>query len=173
MNQIGMKYQTIHAYPNDHILYHKQHEFATKFPNCHISRYRSNQITKKLLHKFLWCIPIIPRLQRLFRCPSLVEFMDYHVHNRCKDDIMQMPIDGFSFKEIEETWSHFKEEPRNLKLSLAADGVNPYGDMRSVYSVWPIFVINNNIPPWMSIKREHIMLSMIVLGIFLFYSCLN
>ena len=79
---------------------------------------------------------------------------------------MRMPADGSAFKEIEETWSHFKEEPRNLKLSLAVDGVNPYGDMRSVYLVWPIFVINNNIPPWMSIKREHIMLSMIVPGIF-------
>ena len=79
---------------------------------------------------------------------------------------MRMPADGSAFKEIEETWSHFNEEPRNLKLSLATDGVNPYGDMRSVYSVWPIFVINNNIPPWMSIKREHIMLSMIVPGIF-------
>jgi hypothetical protein len=30
------------------------------------------------------------------------------------------------------------------------------------------FFINNNIPPWMSIKREHIMLTMIVPGI-----CLN
>ena len=76
-----------------------------------------------------------------------------------------MPIDGSKFKEIEETWLHFKEEPHNLKLSLAADGVNPYGDMRFVYSVWPIFVINNNIPPWMSIKRKDMILSMIVLGI--------
>ena len=74
-----------------------------------------------------------------------------------------MPADGSAFKEIEETWSHFKEEPHNLKLSFLADGVNPYGDMRSVYSVWPI---NNNIPPWMSIKREHIMLSVIVPGFF-------
>ena len=92
--------------------------------------------------------------------------MDYHAHNRSQVDIMRMPADGSTFKEIEKTWSHFKEEPCNLKLSLAADGVNPYGDMRSIYLVWPIFVINNNIPPWMSIKREHIMLSMIVPGIF-------
>ena len=60
---------------------------------------------------------------------------------------MWMSTDGSTFKEIEETWSHFKEEPHNLKLSLAVDGVNPYRDMRSVYSVWPIFFINNNIPP--------------------------
>ena len=43
-----------------------------------------------------------------------------------------MPVDGSAFKEIEETWSHFKEESCNLKLSFAADSVNPFGDMRSV-----------------------------------------
>ena len=60
---------------------------------------------------------------------------------------------------------HFKEEPRNLRIYLEADGVNPFAQMRSIYIVWPIFVIKNNIPPWLSIKREHIMLSMIILGI--------
>ena len=61
--------------------------------------------------------------------------MDYHACNRSQDDIMRILADGFAFKEIEETWSHFKEEPCNLKLSLAVDNVSPYGDMRSVYSV--------------------------------------
>jgi hypothetical protein len=73
-----------------------------------------------------------------------------------------MPVDGSAFKKIEEIWPHFKDEPRNLRLSLVVDGVNPFGELISTYSVWPIFVINNNIPPWMSIKREHIMLAMIV-----------
>jgi hypothetical protein len=76
-----------------------------------------------------------------------------------------MPVDGSAFKKIEEIWPNFKDEPRNLRLSLAADGVNPFGELISTYSVWPVFVINNNIPPWMSIKREHIMLAMIVPGI--------
>lgn len=85
-----------------------------------------------------------------------------------------MPTDGSTFMDIEEKWPHFKEEPRNLRLSLAANSVNPFGEMRFVYSVWPIFVINNNIPPCMSIKREHIMLAMIVPGILSFkYSHLN
>ena len=80
-----------------------------------------------------------------------------------------MPDNGSSFMEIIEKWPHFKEEPQNLMLSLATNGVNPYGEMRSVYSVWPIFDINNNLPPWMSIKREHIMLEIIVPSILLFY----
>ena len=29
---------------------------------------------------------------------------------------------------------------------------------------WPIVVINNNIPPWFSMKNEHLMLALIVLG---------
>ena len=79
-----------------------------------------------------------------------------------------MPTDGLAFKEIEEKWPHFKEYPCNLKLSLGEDGINPFREMRSTYLVWPIFVINNNIPPCMSIKREHIMLVMIVPSILSF-----
>jgi hypothetical protein len=76
-----------------------------------------------------------------------------------------MPADGSTFREIEGKWADFKDEPRNVRISLAADDVNPFGDLNSIYSVWPIFVIDNNIPPWMSTKREHIMLTMIVPGI--------
>ena len=87
--------------------------------------------------------------------------MDYHAQNRGGDGVLQMPTNGYAFKEIEEKWPVFTDEPHNVRLSLATDGVNPFGELRSIYSVWPIFVINNNIPPWMSIKREHIMLTMI------------
>jgi hypothetical protein len=106
--------------------------------------------------------------------------MDYHACNRSGDGVLQMPSDGSAFREIKEKWADFKDEPRNVRLSLAVDGVNPFGDIRSIYSVWPIFVINNKILPWMSIKREHIMLTMIVLGIclhkffeFNIFICLN
>ena len=78
-----------------------------------------------------------------------------------------MPADGSLYKNIEERWPIFKEEPRNVRISLAIDGVNPFGELMFIYSVWPIFVINNNLLPWMSIKREHTMLAMIVPGIFL------
>jgi hypothetical protein len=91
--------------------------------------------------------------------------MDCRARNKNGDGVLRMPADGSSFREIEGKWADFKYEPRNVRLSLAVDGVNPFRELRSIYSVWPIFVINNNIPPWMSIKRDHIMLTMIVLGI--------
>ena len=76
-----------------------------------------------------------------------------------------MPTYGSSLNYIEKKWPIFKKEPRNVRLSLATDGVIPFGELRSTYLVWLVFVINNNLPPWMSIKREHTMLAMIVPGI--------
>ena len=77
--------------------------------------------------------------------------MDYQARNISKDDVIRMLADGSSFIDIEEKWPHFKEKPRNLRIYLAVDGVNPFAHMRSIYTV------NNNIHPWLSIKREHIM----------------
>ena len=91
--------------------------------------------------------------------------MDYHARNISQDDVIRISAYSSAFRDMEEKWPHFKEEPCNLKISLVADGVNPFAPMRSIYMVWCIFVINNNIPPWLSIKREHIMLSMIIPGI--------
>jgi hypothetical protein len=76
-----------------------------------------------------------------------------------------MPVDGSALKYIEEKWPIFKEEPHNVRLLLAVDGVNPFGEICSTYLVWLGFVINNNLPPWILIKREHTMLAMIVPGI--------
>ena len=91
--------------------------------------------------------------------------MDYHAWNKSGYGVLRMPVDGYAFREIEGKCLVFKDEPHNVRLSLVVGGVNPFEEIRSIYSVCPIFFINNNIPPWMSIKREHIMLTMIFLGI--------
>jgi hypothetical protein len=44
------------------------------------------------------------------------------------------------------------------------DGINPYSLQNTNYSIWPVVVINNNIPPWFSMKNEHLMLTLIVPG---------
>jgi hypothetical protein len=41
------------------------------------------------------------------------------------------------------------------------DGVNPYSLQNTNYSIWLVVVINNNIPPWFSMKSENIMLALI------------
>ena len=75
---------------------------------------------------------------------------------------MRIPTDLIAMKHIEDTW--FKDEVSSLRLSIAMDGDNPYSLQNTNYYVWPIVVINNNIPSWLSVKNEHLMLSLIVPG---------
>ena len=88
MKEIGMQYKTFHACPNGHIIYYKHHEFETECQECHISRYRTYQIKKKILRKVLYYILIIPCLQQLFECKNIAQFMDYHPYNRSQDNII-------------------------------------------------------------------------------------
>ena len=66
--------------------------------------------------------------------------MDYHARNKSGDGVLRMSVNGYAFRGIEEKWAYFKDEPRNVRLSLAADNVNPFGEIRSIYSAWPIFL---------------------------------
>ena len=58
--------------------------------------------------------------------------MDYHAQNRSEDDVVRMPANGSLYKNIEERWTIFKEEPHNVRISLAMNGVNPFAEMRSL-----------------------------------------
>ena len=63
MKEIRMEYQAIDACPNDHIIYYGQYASENKCPQCEISRYRTDQVTKNVPCKVLHYIPIIPCFQ--------------------------------------------------------------------------------------------------------------
>jgi hypothetical protein len=49
-------------------------------------------------------------------------------------------VDGSAFNNIKEIWLHFKDEPHNLRILLVGGGVNPFEELISIYSVWPILL---------------------------------
>jgi hypothetical protein len=57
-----------------------------------------------------------------------------------------MLVYGTTFRDNEERWIVSKIEPHNARISLVVDSVNPFGELKSIYSMWPIFVINTNLP---------------------------
>jgi hypothetical protein len=63
MKEIGMDYQTIDACPNDHIIYYGKYALENGCPQCQISIYRTDKASKKVPHKVLRYISIIPRFQ--------------------------------------------------------------------------------------------------------------
>jgi hypothetical protein len=57
MKDIGMDYQDIHACVDDHIIYYGEHASKEECPKCQISRYRTDQVTKKVPRKFFVIFP--------------------------------------------------------------------------------------------------------------------
>ena len=58
----------------------------------------------------------------------------------------------------------FSVEPRHVRLGLAMDGFNPFGNMSISYSMWPEFVMPYNLPPWKCMKEPFLMMSMLIPG---------
>jgi hypothetical protein len=93
--------------------------------------------------------------------------MTWHATNRSTDGKWRIPADCEALNHIETQWPIFKDEPRNVRFGLALDGVNPFGIRSTRWSTWPVVLVNYNIPPYMAIKKEHLLLSLIVPGKYL------
>ena len=135
MKDIGMEYKTYDACPNDHILYYGNNANLQQCPKCHKNRYHQDQLSKKVPYKVLRHIPLKPRFERMFKCKELAKYMDHHAQGRIQDGVIRMVADSKCWKDIEVKWPHFRNEPRNARISLAMDSVNPFGDLRTTYFV--------------------------------------
>jgi len=51
-----------------------------------------------------------------------------------------------------------------LRLGLAIDGMNPYENLSTNHSSWPVLLVIYNLPPSLCMKRKYMMLSMMVFG---------
>ncbi|WVZ08611.1 hypothetical protein V8G54_021957 [Vigna mungo] len=68
------------------------------------------------------------------------------------------------WKKIDETFPEFGADPRNLRLALATYGMNPYGNLSSKQSSWPVMLMIYNLSPLSCMKRKYVMLSMMISG---------
>jgi hypothetical protein len=58
----------------------------------------------------------------------------------------------------------FGEDPRNVRFALSTDGMNPFGNMSTTHSTWPVNLSIYNLPPWLCMKRKYIMLAILIQG---------
>ncbi|KAL5573185.1 hypothetical protein UlMin_022782 [Ulmus minor] len=77
--------------------------------------------------------------------------MWWHSTGKSKDnDVMRHPVDGKAWQEFDKRHPQFAGDVRNVRLGLAADGFNPFGNMSFLYSMWPVVLTTYNLPPWLS-----------------------
>ncbi|GKB08156.1 hypothetical protein Tco_0836440 [Tanacetum coccineum] len=152
---IGLGYESIHACEHDCCLFRGDNNKDLDFcPVCNTSRWKdSNTPGKKVPKKVLRYFPIIPRLQRLYKSSHTAKEMTWHATGKCTEPgKMQHPVDGRAWKNFDTKYPNFAKEPRNVRLGLAADGFNPFGNLSQAYSMWPVILTTYNLPPWQGYK---------------------
>jgi hypothetical protein len=77
---------------------------------------------------------------------------------------MTHPADGKAWEDFDNRWPDFAEDARNIRLGLATDGFNPFSNMSSSYSMWPVFVIPYNLPPWACMDESNFMMALLIPG---------
>ena len=75
---------------------------------------------------------------------------------------MRHPADTPAWKKLDKQYPQFVADSCNVRLALASDGFNPFGHMSNSYSMWPIFLVPYNLPPYVFKKEPfHFMLLLI------------
>ncbi|KAL0546349.1 hypothetical protein IC582_016257 [Cucumis melo] len=140
LRDLGLGYETIHACKYDCVLYWKEFADLQHCPTCGEARYKVNHnIGKKILHKVLRHFPLEPRLQRLFVSQEGSADMRWHRDKRVEtDDVLRHPANAEGWKHFDSEFPDFASDPRNVHLGLALDGFNPFGQMSTSHSMWPV-----------------------------------
>ncbi|XP_042396485.1 uncharacterized protein LOC121986592 [Zingiber officinale] len=168
LKPFDLGYEKIHACPNDCCLFRKELKDLDSCPKCGSSRWKVDKVTTKVCkgvpEKVLRYFPVIPRLKRMFKSEQKAEDLIWHSNHKSHDYMMRHPVDSIAWDTINHKWPAFASDPRNLRLGLATDGFNPFGDLSSRYSCWPIILVNYNLPPLMCMAKENLMLTLLIPG---------
>ncbi|XP_060171208.1 uncharacterized protein LOC132602330 [Lycium barbarum] len=149
------------------MLFWKDNEKADNCFVCRSSRWKSvgaasTNARSKIPAKVLRYFPLKIRLQRIFMCSETAVAMRWHANERSNDGNLRHPADGEAWKDFDRLPPDFSRYPSNVRLGLSSDGFNPFQTMSISYSTWPVMLMNYNLSPWICMKPEYIMLSMII-----------
>ncbi|XP_076942933.1 uncharacterized protein LOC143612978 [Bidens hawaiensis] len=165
LSKIGLGYEKIHACINDCALFWKENAEMENCPVCNASRWvDKNTKGKKIAQKVLRYFPLTSRLRRMYSSRFIAKDMIWHNTGRSTDGMMRHPVDGKAWQEFDKKYPEFAQEPRNVRLGLATDGFNPFGNMSQGYSMWPVVLTTYNTPSWLCMKESSFMLTLLIPG---------
>ncbi|XP_062104736.1 uncharacterized protein LOC133816064 [Humulus lupulus] len=159
--EVGLGYEQIGVCQYDCALFYGENANAVSCPVCKSSRYVRNQIPHKRLRWF----PIKARLKRMFSSKHTSKDMRWHKDVRKNEaGILRHPADGDAWKHFDNVYPDFAADSRSVRMGLASDGFNPFSNMTSTYSLWPVILIPYNMPPWASPNGTNYLMSLLIPG---------
>ncbi|CAA7044905.1 unnamed protein product [Microthlaspi erraticum] len=83
---------------------------------------------------------------------------------RWKTNIHTGEVKQVTWDQMNAKYPSFATEERNVRLGLSTYGFNPFNMKNNMYSYWPVLLVNYNLPPDLCIKKENIMLTLLIPG---------
>ncbi|KAA0043111.1 En/Spm-like transposon protein [Cucumis melo var. makuwa] len=159
-------YEKIHACENDCCLFTKENKDLETCPICGHSQWKVDKRTKRMKWgvstKVLRYFPLIPRLRQMFQMHDVAELLTWHMNHKNSDGKMRHPVNCVSWDSIDAKWPDFSNDPQNLRFDLATDGFNPFSNLSSRYSCWPVMLVTYNLPHWLCMSKENMMLTLLI-----------
>jgi hypothetical protein len=94
-----------------------------------------------------WYFCIIPHLRHWFTNKKESELLRWHKEKHKKDvGMIRHPADATQWQNIDSRNAEFVIDPRNIKIAMSIDGMNPFLN-NSTHSTWPIMLTILNLPP--------------------------
>jgi hypothetical protein len=154
VRKMGLNYNVIHCCPTDHVLFRGEMENLNvcPHPRCGMLRWMpgSHIIPAKVLQHF----PLIPRLKRMYRSPSISRLLKWAAENRTGTEEMKSVADSPAWNHVDrEIDIEFGRERRHLRMGLSLDSMNPFSMQRSTHSTWPVMVVLYNLLLWLCTKK--------------------
>ncbi|XP_060974580.1 uncharacterized protein LOC133039684 [Cannabis sativa] len=86
----------------------------------------------------------------------------HHQKDYANDGCMRHPRDSPAWMTFNHKHKDFAADPRNVRLGLASDGMNPFKTLSVSHSTWPVIMIPYNLPPWMCMKQPNFIMSLLI-----------
>jgi len=72
------------------------------------------------------------------------------------------PTDSIQWKKFDDEFPEFGKESRNIRLGLATNGMNLFGNMSTNHNSWLVLLVIYNLPPGLCMKKKYMMLFMMI-----------
>ena len=96
-------------------------------------------------------------------CSKTVDSLRWHEEERSKDGKLRHRANGLAWKDFDRVHPDFAQESRSVRLGLSSDGFNPFRTMSILHSTCPVMLMDYKRSPWMCMKSEYSILSLLYL----------
>jgi hypothetical protein len=90
---------------------------------------------RKILALVMWYLPVINRLKCVFSNPRDAELVRWQSEKRREnDEEIRHPTDETHWKNFDLQYPEFSAKNRNIRFALSTNGMNPFGENKTVHS---------------------------------------